>query len=134
LDLFYKAATVGRDIIDAPVISFDFAGNTLRPYAPARLKWTTDGTDLFGTITRRTRIGGAWVGGATIPLSENSEEYEVDILDGVDVVRTITVSGTNTFTYTAAQIGADGFTVASPPSSNVYQLSDAVGRGFALAA
>jgi hypothetical protein len=40
----------------------------------------------------------------------------------------------NTFTYTAAQISADGNTVATPPDTNTYQLSDAVGRGFALAA
>lgn len=133
-ELFFRGETVGRDAALAPTINFEFEGETLKPYAPARLKWSTDGTDLFGEIIRRTRIGGAWVGGSTIPLSENSEEYEVDIMDGVDVVRTITVTGTNTFTYTAAQISADGNSVSSPPDTNVYQMSDAVGRGFALAA
>lgn len=133
-EMSFKAQTVGRDVAEVESIDFDFAGNTLRPYAPARFKWTTDGTDLFGEITRRTRLGGSWTDDGVVPVSEVSEEYEVDIMDGDDVVRTITVTGTNEFTYTAAQISADGFTAAAPPEVNVYQMSDAVGRGFALAA
>jgi hypothetical protein len=31
-------------------------------------------------------------------------------------------------------MAADGNTAGSPPPVNVYQMSDAVGRGFALAA
>jgi hypothetical protein len=89
---------------------------------------------MFGEIIRRTRIGGSWIGGSTIPLSENSEAYEVDILDGATVLRTITVTGTNTFTYTGSQISADGNSVGVAPDCNVYQMSDAVGRGYALAA
>jgi hypothetical protein len=130
----YRAVTIGRDPISSAAIPVDFDGNSLKPYAPARVNWTTDGTDMFGTIIRRTRVGGAWVGGTTIPLSEASEEYEVDIMDGDDVLRTIIVVGTNEFTYTAAQMSADGNTVSAPPDANVYQISDAVGRGFALAA
>lgn len=134
LTLFYKAQSVGRDVSEAPEISFAFTGASLKPYAPARLKWTTDGTDLTGTIIRRTRVGGSWVGGTTIPISEASEAYEVDIYSGVTFKRTISVSGTNVFTYTAAQMSADGLSTATRPNVNVYQMSDAVGRGFALAA
>lgn len=130
-DVGFKAQSIGRAIASAPPIDFTFDGNSLRPYAPARLKWTTDGTDLFGEIIRRTRVGGSWVGGTTIPLSENSEAYEV-VVDGG--VRTISVTGTNLFTYTAAQLATDGFSVTNIPDVEVYQMSDAVGRGFALAA
>jgi hypothetical protein len=130
----YKVATIGREPDGSPVIELAFTGATLKSYAPARVKWTSDGTDMFGEIIRRTRVGGAWVGGTTIPLSENSEAYEVDIMDGDDVLRTIEVTGGNTFTYDNADIIADGNVVGVPPDANVYQLSDAVGRGFALAA
>jgi hypothetical protein len=134
-NLHFKAQTLARDIDGAPPIDLEpFTGATLKPYAPARIIWTTDGTDMFGEIIRRTRVGGSWVGGSTIPLSENSEAYEIDILDGTDVLRTITVTGTNLFTYTGAEIAADGGAVGVPPSYNAYQMSDAVGRGFALAA
>jgi hypothetical protein len=133
--LSYKIQSIGRPIASAAPIDLTYDANTLKPYAPARIKWTTDGTDMFGEIIRRTRVGGSWNGGSTIPLSENSEEYEVDILDGSDnVLRTITLSGTNTFTYTGAQIAADGNTVGVPPTLNAYQMSDTAGRGFALAA
>jgi hypothetical protein len=132
--LSFKVQSVLRDVDAATAIDLTYTAATLKPYAPARVKWTTDGTDMFGEIIRRTRVGGAWSGGSTIPLSENSEDYEVDIMSGATVLRTITVSGTNTFTYTGAQITADGGSVGVPPDANVYQLSDAVGRGFALAA
>jgi hypothetical protein len=132
--LSFKAQSIGRAIDAAVAIDMTYSGATLKPYAPASIKWTTNGTDLTGTIYRRTRVGGSWVGGSTIPLSENSEEYEVDVYHAGTLKRTISVSGTNTFTYTEAQMSADGNTVSSPPVVNVYQLSDAVGRGFALAA
>jgi hypothetical protein len=112
----------------------DFDGNSLKPYAPARVKWTTDGTDMFGEIIRRTRVGGSWDDDGIVPVAETAEEYEVDVMDGDDVLRTITVTGTNEFTYTAAMMSVDGNTVAAPPDANVYQMSDAIGRGFALAA
>jgi hypothetical protein len=135
-ELLFKGQTVGRDPVSAPVIEIDpYTGATLKPYAPARVKWVYDGTDLLGTITRRTRVGGSWPATSwTVPLSENSEAYEVDVMDGDDVLRTITVTGTNEFTYTAAMAAADGVTLPTPPDINAYQISDAVGRGFALAA
>jgi hypothetical protein len=130
----FKIQSIGRDVDAAAAIDLTYDGNTLKPYAPARIVWTTDGTDMFGEIIRRTRVGGAWVGGSTIPLSENSEAYEVDIYHGSTFKRTITVTGTNTFTYTGAEITADSNTVGVAPPVNAYQMSDTVGRGFALAA
>jgi hypothetical protein len=133
--LSFKAQSIGRAIDAAVAINIDpYSGATLKPYAPARVTWSYNGTDLTGTIYRRTRVGGSWVGGSTIPLSENSEEYEIDVYNGVTLKRTISVSGTNTFTYTAAMAAADGITLPTPPTINAYQLSDAVGRGYALAA
>jgi hypothetical protein len=130
----FKIQSIGRDVDAAGAIDLTYDGNTLKPYAPASIKWIYDGTDLQGTIIRRTRVGGAWVGGSTIPLSENSEAYEVDVYNGATFKRTISVSGTNVFSYTAAMAAADGITLPTPPTINAYQISDTVGRGFALAA
>lgn len=131
-DLEFTAGTLGRPA--SQTIDEHFDGATLMPYAPARVVWSTDGTDLTGTIIRRTRVGGAWVGGTTIPLSENSEAYEVDIYSGSTLKRTIAVTGTNTFAYTAADMATDGIAFTADPDAIVYQMSDAVGRGFPLAA
>jgi hypothetical protein len=133
--LSFKIQSLGRDVDAAPAIDLTYDGNTLKPYAPARVKWSYDGTDLTGTIYRRTRVGGSWSSsGGTIPLGETVEAYEVDIYNGSTFKRTISVSGTNVFTYTAAMAAADGITLPTPPTINAYQMSTTVGRGFALAA
>jgi hypothetical protein len=131
--LKFKVQSFGRNIDNAPLIAMTFAANSLKPYAPAYVKWLYDGTDLQGTLFRRTRIGGNW-NGSTIPLSETSEAYEVDIYNGATFKRTISLSATTAFTYTAAMAAADGITLPTPPTINAYQLSATVGRGFALAA
>jgi hypothetical protein len=133
-DFDFRAESFGRDPSTAPLIEVAFTGATLKPYAPARLIKVYDGTDLDCEIIRRTRIGGSWTGGSAIPLSENSEEYEVEVYSGATLKRTITVTGTNIFTYTAAMAATDSITLPNGPTFQVYQMSDAVGRGFALAA
>lgn len=130
----FKAQTVGRDPAESMVIEVDFSGATLKPYAPAKLKLVFDGTDLDGTITRRDRLGGGGFLTTTIPQSETTEAYEVDVYNGATFKRTISVSGTNTFSYTAAMAASDGIALPTPPTFYVYQISAAVGRGFALAA
>src|SRR6185369_2313128 len=72
-ELHFKAQTLAREIDGAAPIDIAYTGATLKPYAPARLDTYYDGTDLQCTIIRRPMVGGAWVGGSTIPLSENSE-------------------------------------------------------------
>lgn len=131
-DVSFKAITVGRT--EAGSFPYDiepYTGASLKPYAPVHLEAVKDGSgDWVFNWVRRTRIGGAWTSGTTIPLSENSEEYEVDILDGESVVRTITVTSPSA-TYTAAQQTSDGGDV--PEGSleyRVYQISDDVNRGF----
>ena len=82
----------------------------------------------------RTRIGGLWRDGADAPLSEGSEAYEVDILDGPDgnVVRTLT-SSSESVTYTSAQADVDfGTDFPNPLYVKVYQISEEVGRGHTL--
>jgi hypothetical protein len=68
----------------------------------------------------------------TLPLSETSEEYELEIINGAGVtVRTVTGLSTPAYSYTSAAQTADGFT---PPLMEIhvrcYQMSSTVGRGF----
>ena len=66
-----------------------------------------------------------------VPMSESSEAYEVDILDGATVKRTLTVATTSAV-YTAAQQTADWeSTLGSGDTLDVRiaQLSSLVGRG-----
>jgi hypothetical protein len=131
----FKTAALLQDSSQGTTIPLTFAGTSLKPYAPARVQASFDGTDWTFTVIRRTRLGGAWVGGTTIPLSEASEAYAIEIYSGTTLKRTLALSGTNVATWTAAMQVADFGTAQSvKPPLIAYQISDAVGRGFALAA
>jgi hypothetical protein len=110
-------------------IVFTNTGNGLRPFAPVRLKAVHDppSGDVSLSWIRRTRVGGdSWLN--EVPLGEETEEYDVLVLDGANVVRTIRVTSQGTL-YTAAQQTAD---LGAPPASlawRVAQVSRAYGRG-----
>ncbi len=91
-----------------------------------------DGSILV-TWIRRTRAaaGDSWVL-AEVPLGEEREEYEIEILDGGGaVLRAITGLTTPAVTYTAAMMAGDfGGPVASL-RARVFQIG-ALGRGAAL--
>jgi hypothetical protein len=134
-DLLFKAVTVGRSASSAfPVPVNSFSAASLKPYAPAGVTAEKDVASGDWTIdwTRRSRIGGAWTSGTSVPLGEASEQYEVDILSGGSVVRTISGLTSPTATYDEAAQVADGGDVAEGSLDiKVYQLSDVAGRGFA---
>ena len=68
-----------------------------------------------------------------VPLSEDAESYEVDILDGASVVRTLTAS-TPGVVYAAAEQTADFGSAQPSYDIRVYQLSSSYGRGTPRAA
>lgn len=128
--LSFKVVTTGRTATGAFPIDFTFTGASLKPYAPANVSAVKSGSDWIIYGTRRTRVGGAWTGGGTIPLSEASEEYEIDLSDGVtDVTKTVT---SLPYTWTAATQTTDmgGVVAEGDLTGEIFQMSDAVGRGF----
>lgn len=133
---YYKGVGDNQRFDDAPVQVQASEGRALQPYAPVQIEATlVGGNDIDLEWVRRTRVGGDLIDGAgTVPLNEDTEEYEIDIYDtlGGSVVRTVTGLSSPATTYTSAQQATDGF---SPPLSQlvvaVYQVSAQVGRGFA---
>jgi hypothetical protein len=106
----------------------------LTPWSPVQVSGVRNGAgDLSIAWVRRTRFGGVWADGADVPLNEEGERYEIDILDGGDVVRTISAT-TPAATYTAAQQTADFGSPQSSIAVKVYQISAIVGRGRPAAA
>jgi len=102
-------------------------GHVSQPYKVAR-----EPGDLEIRWKRRTRspAGDNW-GALEAPLFEEAEAYEIDILDGAAVKRTL-ASATTSVVYTAAQQVADwGAPLAAPASLDIviYQLSTTFGRG-----
>jgi hypothetical protein len=102
-------------------------GHVSQPYKIAR-----EPGDLEIRWKRRTRspAGDNW-GALEAPLFEEAEAYEVDVLDGAAVKRTL-ATGTTSVVYTAAQQTADWGAPLAPPASLdivIYQLSTTYGRG-----
>ena len=128
--LYFKAPTDEETLDDAPVLAFVVIGNSVKPYGPANVtavhdagvteNWTIDGD-------RRDRLAGDATNLSNIPLSEPSEQYELDILDGQTVTRTIQ-SGSLPITYTEAQQITDFGVVQTSLSGNLYQIGR-YGRG-----
>jgi hypothetical protein len=130
----FKTIASGSFLEDAIPLQENNPGYDLKPYAPVWVEsdgslW---GTDIVLSWTRRTRVGGELRNlTGTVPVSEDSEEYEVEIYDGLTLERTFTGLTTPTVTYTSAQQTADAWSgTPSEISVIVYQISGQVGRGF----
>jgi hypothetical protein len=131
--LFYKAVSVGNSLGNTDELAFTYTGRNLKPFAPVHVTGVRDGSgDLTISWIRRSRVDAEWRDGVGIPLGEESEAYEVDILDGSNVVRTIEVTSP-TASYSAADQAADFGSAQSSIDVKIYQLSAVVGRGYAAA-
>jgi hypothetical protein len=112
-----------------------FSGFGLRPYRPVHVQGKRDpgSGDWTFIWVRRTRIGGDSWEVDEVPLSEESELYQLEILDGLggNVLRTVTGLGAQTYLYTAA----DQITDFGSPQWNVAirvsQISARYGAGAA---
>jgi hypothetical protein len=130
LAYLWRCGRADRDIGDASFVQATdaFAGRGLRPLSPVHVRGERSGGDLVITWIRRTRVGGDSWDAVEVPLGEESERYEVDILDGSTVKRTLSAT-TPIVTYTAADQTADFGSVQPAISLRVCQLSTVAGRG-----
>jgi hypothetical protein len=132
---YYQGITEGQPVGSSQDVNLTLAGNDLKPYSVVAISGTQDSSgDWVMAWIRRTRIGGAWMDGTgTVPLSEVSEAYQIDILNGSTVVRTIDASSPYAV-YLAAQQVADFGSAQATLRVNIYQMSAQAGRGFPAAA
>jgi hypothetical protein len=133
---FYKWGPSSLDPSDAAWQQETFTARCvgLMPWSPVHVTGARNGDgDLSIAWVRRTRFGGVWTDGTDVPLNEESERYEIDVLDGEDVIRTISTNSPAA-TYTAAQQAADFGSAQSSIAIKVYQISATVGRGWPAAA
>jgi hypothetical protein len=121
--------------IDDPtfqVTSFSFDGVGLRPYSPVQLAGSRDPGTLDWTLSwiRRTRIDGDNWEAPDVPLGEEVELYDVDIINiGSGAVMRTTRVTQPSFVYTSAMQVADFGSDQVQVKFSVYQVSLAYGRG-----
>jgi len=134
----WRIGPAARAVSDASytALAFTPAGRGLVPFAPVHVAqpWRTARSPGGLTIrwTRRSRalVADAWEQ-VEVPLAEDLESYDVHILDGAAVKRTLT-SNTTSVLYTAAQQTADWGAPLAPGQTlaiRIYQLSNRLGRG-----
>lgn len=130
----YKMPSVGKSLSGAAAKTFTNEGAGLKPYAPVHLG---GGRDDSGNViinwTRRNRISGEWRDGVDVPMSEATESYEVEIWSAgySTLKRAITGLTSPTATYSVADQTTDFGSPQSTVHFKVYQMSAAVGRGYA---
>ena len=124
----YKAPPFRTLIAAAIPQSFTDTAVGLKPYSPVDVTSTKDGSGNR-TITwhRRSRIGYGTLN-AIVPLGEASELYQVQIIDGVDIKRTLT-STSQSVVYSASDQTTDWGNTTGPYTVRVAQVSAVVGAG-----
>jgi hypothetical protein len=128
---YYRAVQNGGEWDDAPTIPFAFAASSLKCFTPVKIKGSRDGSNnLTISWIRRTRWYGEWQDGIDVPLFEANERYEIDILSGSTVVRTLSTT-TPSVIYTAANQTTDFGAPQSAVSIAIYQINAVIGRGHA---
>jgi len=126
-----RVVVASRDHGDAAAVPLTATpGPTaLKPLAPVHLRARRGGDGVhISWRTRRRGMGGVTFA-ARVPLGEATEAYELDILSGTTVVRTLSASSPAAL-YAAADETTDFGSAQSSLSVRLYQLSAAVGRGF----
>jgi hypothetical protein len=130
-----RVVAAGRDHGDPAAVSLSLVPSVLalKPLSPVHLRAerTVDGVVL--SWVRRTRLDCESWDIEEIPLGEDNEAYELDVLSGATVVRTLPASAP-TVLYPAADEIADFGSAQSSLSIRVAQLSATVGRGIAAEA
>jgi len=108
-----------------------FKAVALRPWSPVHLRGSRDGEgNLFVSWVRRARRGGEWLDGADVPLAEESERYDAEVLNGTGtVLRSFAGLSVPALTYSAGLQAADFGSAQPAIRIHVYQLSGVVGRG-----
>ncbi len=133
--LLLRIVAADRDHGDDTAVTAEVTpqGVALRPCAPVHLRALRSGEGIVLSWIRRTRHDGDSWEAQEVPLGEASEGYEVDILDGSAVKRTLHAT-TAQVLYPAASEIADFGAPLGTITVRVAQISAVVGRGVAAQA
>lgn len=105
----YRVAPYPAGFADPEAQHFELAfdGNGLRPYAPVHLRGAPSGGGLAVSWVRRTRVDGdSWVS-TEVPLGEESESYQITVLQGERRLREVAVANPQ-WQYSASAMAEDG--------------------------
>lgn len=124
----FKFQTSGQSIDNVPIIERTIVGDILKPPSPSDAKIFRDAQ--FNALIqwrRRGRINYHWRSSAGVPISEESEYYEIEALSGSTVVHTyrVPVSEAQSIQWNKFY-RPDLFAVATDGTGSIYRAPDFV--------
>lgn len=124
-----RAATFGTPLSGGSEISAAIVGESLKPLSPVNPQAVrqTSG-DILIRWVRRARIDGVWRDTIDIPLMEQSEQYDVEVMSGPAIVRSWRV-GSPQVLYASADQVTDFGAAPSSLTLQISQVSALVGDG-----
>ena len=127
----WRVGPADRDYADAACVAFESnaSAKALMPYAPARVRAARTAAGVMFTILRRGRRDADGWQLVDIPLGEDSEAYDLELLRNGAVVRTLTTTSP-TVLYPSAQEAVDFGGTQTGFDIRAFQKSAAAGRGF----
>ncbi len=109
-------------------VTFDGDLKSLRPLGPSQLRLRPDVAGLALSWIRRTRIDGDSWDLTEVPLGEDTETYEIEVLNGATVVRAATTTSP-AYLYTTANMITDFGSAQTTLTFRVAQVSAVTGTG-----
>lgn len=118
----FKFQTSGQSLDVVPVYDYVIQGLTLKPATPSDAKIFRDAqNNALIQWRRRGRINHHWRDRAGVPVSEETEYYEIEVLSGATVVRTVRVDANEAQPVQWAELkNGERPTIASDGSGTVY--------------
>ena len=127
----YRVGPSGRDHADPAVTELvaTVGPDALRPFSPVLVSARREGGGIRLQWVRRTRRDGDGWEANEVPLAEDAERYEIDILKEGVVIRTL-ASTQPSIIYGHADEMTDFGGLQSTLTLRIAQMSAAAGRGF----
>lgn len=127
----YRGVTASKNIDTALDNEFTYNGVNLKPISVVQVAGSIDGSDNWDiTWVRRSRLSNSeWTTGVVASVAEDSESYQIDIMDGATVVRTLTATS-EAVEYSSADQTTDFGGNQTTIDIKIYQMSAIVGRGY----
>ena len=125
----FKFVTSGENPDDAPIISRTIQGLALKPATPSDAKIFRDAqNNALVEWRRRGRINYHWRDRAGVPVSEESEYYEIEAYNGSNVANTyrVPLAVAQPIQWTLLQddqSDSANFTIASDGSGTIYKTT-----------
>jgi hypothetical protein len=128
----FKFQTAGQDLDSVAVYNYTIQGLVLKPPTPSDAKIFRDAqNNALIQWKRRGRINHHWRDRAGVPVSEENEYYEIEVLNGSTVVRTVRVpvGQAQPIQWTLLQDDqgdAANFTISPDGSGTIYKTNSSI--------